>query len=111
MSRPYPRGAVVVGPDLVGPRNRRPYVLVSTEDHPFYGEEYTAVPVTSTSRKAAIELTDRRFLEGGLPKRSFAVPWNLVTLKHTVLSVHAGTLSEVTIESIVDEIVRYLRPE
>lgn len=109
MSRPYPRGAVVVAPDLVGPRTKRPYVLVTTTAHPFYGEEYTAVPVSTTPREAAVELSGECFSEGDLPRRSFAGPWNVVTLKHAAISMHAGTLTEATVEALVDEIVRYLR--
>lgn len=111
MSRPYPRGAVVVGPDLVGPRNKRPYVLLSDDLHPFYGEEYTAVPVSTTPRELAVELSEECFGEGGLPRRSFAGPWNVVTLKHAMLSKHTGTLTEATIEQLIDEAVRYLRGE
>lgn len=111
MSRPYPRGAVVVAPDMVGPRNKRPYILITTEAHPFYGEEYTAIPVSTTPRETAVELTDERFSEGELPQRSFASPWNVVTLKHAVISMHAGTLTEATVETLVDETMRYLRGE
>jgi len=104
VSRPYPRGAVVVGP-----RNRRPYLLISTDDHPFYGEEYSAVPVTSTPRRGGLELTDDRLREGELPVRSFAIPWNVVTLKHNLLSVHVGTATETATESLVERVIRYIR--
>ncbi|WP_394741861.1 hypothetical protein [Natronococcus roseus] len=111
MSDPFPRGAVVVSADLVGPRSKRPFVLVSTEAHPFYGEEYTAIPLTTTPRSAAVELTDGRFLEGELPRRSYATPWNIATLKHEAISTHAGTLTEEATERLVERAIEYLRGE
>jgi len=109
MSDPFPRGAVVVSADLVGPRSKRPFVLVSTEAHPFYGEEYTAIPLTTTPRPGAFELTDDRFLEGGLPRQSYATPWNIATLKHETVSTHVGTLTEGATEALVEQAIDYLR--
>ena len=48
----------------------RPYVVLSDEHHPFYGEEYLVAGVTTTERDGAIELTPDTWAEGGAPKRS-----------------------------------------
>ncbi|AGB38706.1 mRNA interferase PemK [Natronococcus occultus] len=111
MNEPFPRGAVVVSGDLVGSRSKRPFVLISTEAHPFYGEEYTAIPLTTTSRSAAFELTETRFREGGLPRRSYALPWNIATLKHEGVSTHAGTLTQEATETLVEQAIGYLRED
>jgi mRNA-degrading endonuclease toxin of MazEF toxin-antitoxin module len=109
MSQPYPREAVIICPDRVGPRQMRPFVQVSTAAHPFYGEEYTAIPLTTTLRPMAFEIADEYFVKRGLPRQSYASPWNVVTLKHEAISKHIATLSEEAIDSVVDRAIGFLR--
>lgn len=52
----YNRGAVVKGPDLLGPHTYRPYVCLSMDDPPFREEEAVYAVVTTTRRSAAIPL-------------------------------------------------------
>jgi mRNA interferase MazF len=65
--RQYTRGAVVKGPDLLGPHSHRPYVCLSTASPPFRDEEAVYTAVTTTRRSEAIPLTDEDFI------RSFVI--------------------------------------
>jgi hypothetical protein len=53
---PYRRGDVVWHPAPFRDGGR-PYVVLSDDDHPFYGEEYIVVGVTTTERERAVALT------------------------------------------------------
>lgn len=77
------RGAVVEYPPLFAfDSYPRPYLVVSGAEHPFYGEEYVALAITTTAIDAAMPVPDEAWIRGGLPKRSFVKPWQPTLLKH-----------------------------
>lgn len=86
-------------------------MLIASDGHPFYGEEYTAIPLTTTPRANAVEVLEEHFVEGRLPRRSYATPRNVVTLKHGSITKHAGTISEETVEQLIDRAVAFLRDD
>ena len=51
----YPQGAIVAAEDPFGNNPKRPYMVLSNEHVPFYGQEYIAVVVTTTGRPEAVE--------------------------------------------------------
>lgn len=110
-STTYSRGAVVKGPDLFGSSTFRPWVLVSTRDHPFSGEEGLWVAVTTTSRSQAIPLGDDDFESGGLPKTSFASPWNVTTIKLADMGVVEGMLDADVTDRIAETAATYMGVE
>jgi mRNA-degrading endonuclease toxin of MazEF toxin-antitoxin module len=96
----YHRGAVVKGPDLLGPHPHRPYVCLSTDDPPFRDEEAVYAVVTTTRRSAAIPLASADFTTGGLPRDSYVNPWVLVTIKHADIQDIEGQLADDTVNKI-----------
>ena len=76
------RGDVVeAGDPFDESKPTRPFVIVNTEAHPFDGEQYVALTLTTrTWYEETIPLTDEDVLEGGMPKRSYLVPWGVVSL-------------------------------
>jgi mRNA-degrading endonuclease toxin of MazEF toxin-antitoxin module len=104
----YARGAVVKGPDLLGPHEHRPYVCLSTADPPFRNEEAVYAAVTTTHRSTAIPLAAPDFTSGGLPRESYVNPWVLVTIKQTDIQAIEGRLSEDTVDKIAREAATYL---
>ncbi len=104
----YGQGAVVVGIDPFGRGSRRPYLLVSNENHPFHGQEYVATVVTTTPRDEAVPLSE--FTEGGLPKESYASPWALVTLKNRYLTKRVASVPDETLGAVVRSAMSYLEP-
>lgn len=101
-NRHYPRGAVVKGPDLLGPHQYRPYVCLSTDTPPFRDEEAVYAVVTTTRRADAIALASDDFSSGSLPRESYVNPWVLVTINHADIQQREGQLEK----EVVDEIAR-----
>jgi hypothetical protein len=59
----------------------RPYLIASGGAHPFHGEEYVGLAITTTDLDPAM-LIDDAWVHGSLPKRSFIKPWQPTLLKH-----------------------------
>ena len=106
--RYYSRGAVVKGPDLLGPHGHRPYVCLSTDSPPFRDEEAVYTAVTTTRRSVAVPLTDTDFVSGSLPQESYVNPWILVTIKHADIDGIEGQLLEDTVDTIAEEAADYI---
>ncbi len=100
---------MVVGPDFIGGNSKRPFVVISNEDHPFSHEECLVVLVTTTERSEAIPLPDKKFSEGKLPKESFASPWTVTTMKKNVLQEKIGSLKENTVDNISNQVEEYIK--
>ena len=84
----YDRGSVVVASDPFGNTPRRPYLVLSNKTHPFAGEQYIAIGITTKEYDESIPLAGT-FLEGGLNHESFLSPWAVVSLldSHTERTV------------------------
>jgi mRNA-degrading endonuclease toxin of MazEF toxin-antitoxin module len=102
---PYGRGDVVwhSAPFRDG---GRPYVVLSDDDHPFYGEEYVVVGVTTTERERAVALPPDTWAEGGAPKPSWASPWYVLTLKHATITDRLGRLTSDVTDRISTSVAR-----
>lgn len=105
--RPFSRGHVVWHDGLFRDAGR-PWIVLSDHRHPFHGEEYLVAGVTTTERDGAIPLPDGAWAVGGLPRRSFASPWFLSTLKHARIDRGVGALTDGAVGEIVAEAARYL---
>jgi len=104
----FDRGHVVWHDGLFR-QSGRPWLVVSTDDHPFHGEEYLVTALTTTERADAIELADDGWDVGGLPRTSYVSPWFLTTLKHADVDRGVGELADATLNSVLEEITGYLR--
>ncbi|TQQ83528.1 hypothetical protein EGH24_01685 [Halonotius terrestris] len=104
----YERGTVVKGPDLFADYDYRPYVCLSDDSHPFSDEEALYVAITTTSRDAAIPLTDEDFAAGGLPRESYVNPWTVVSIRHADITAEEGRLVAAATEEIASEAAGYL---
>lgn len=100
----YHRGEVVKGPDLLGPHRHRPYILISTTEHPFHGKEGIWVVVTTTERSQAIPLSEEAFESGGLERESYASPWNVVTIKSADMDGVEGRLEDSVVDRIAEAV-------
>lgn len=86
----------------------RPWLVVSDEEHPFHGEEYLVVGITTTERDDAFELRDDDWTVGGLPRQSYVSPWFVTTIKHASISRGVGELDPSLVDEIVTEVARHL---
>lgn len=107
-TQPYPRGAVVKGPDLFGSHEHRPYVCLSTDDPPFRDQEAVYAVVTTTRRSEAIPLAETDFATGGLPRESYVNPWVLVTIKHADIRGIEAQLTDSTVDKVAREAATHI---
>ncbi|NGM70292.1 type II toxin-antitoxin system PemK/MazF family toxin [Natronolimnobius sp. AArcel1] len=107
----YERGDVVeAGDPFNEEKTSRPFVILNTDAHPFDGEQYVAVTFTTqTWYDETIPVTNDDFLEGGLPKQSFLVPWGVVSLPHSDIREWFGRIDSGPLDETVDQLVTYLR--
>ena len=78
----HDRGVIVVADDPFGETPRRPYLIVSGNDHPFAGEQYIALGITTKEYSASLSLADA-FETGTLTRPSSVSPWAVVSLLAT----------------------------
>lgn len=104
----YSRGHVVWHDGLFR-QSGRPWLVVSTDAHPFHGEEYVVAGLTTTERSEAVELTEEAWAVGGLPRTSYVSPWFLTTLKHADIERGVGEITEDTAKEILQEVRSYLQ--
>jgi len=65
----FPQGAIVIAEDPFGNTPKRPYLILSNDQLPFYDQKYFAVGITTSGRTEAIELTTYSVESGRLPRR------------------------------------------
>ncbi|MDQ2051168.1 hypothetical protein RBH26_11820 [Natronolimnohabitans sp. A-GB9] len=74
------------------------------------GEQYIAVTLTTrTWHDETIPLSEDDFIDGGLPKRSFFVPWGVVSLSHGDILDWFGRVEHAPLDQVVDRLTGYLR--
>ena len=103
----FDRGHVVWHDGLFKMR-ARPWFVLSTDTHPFHGEEYLVAGVTTTERASAVELADTAWATGGLPNRSYVSPWFVTTLKHADIDQGIGAVTDDVCVTILDAVWDYL---
>ena len=103
------QGDVILGPDFIGGNNRRPFLVISNDEHPFNNEECLVVLITTTERDEAVPLPEEKFESGKLPKESYSSPWTITTLKTNVIEKKIGELNSQTVEEIADKVTEYIQ--
>lgn len=58
MVRKLQRGTVVLASDPYNDRGRRPFVIISTDDYPFYPNGYLGVPLTRRDKHNTVEIRE-----------------------------------------------------
>ena len=103
------RGAVIEFPALFESYSR-PYLIVSDESHPFHGNEYIGVAITTTAMEPAVPIKDDSWVRGGLPKKSFIKPWQPTLLKHEDIHDAFGVLEPRIVDRVADELASMIGP-
>lgn len=103
----YTRGHVLWAVDAFG-RAKRPWVILSNEKHPYHGDEYIAVPVTTSEHPRAIALSDDVWDTGGTPRDSWTKPWNVTLIEHADILAFQGRLTETATDGIRKAVIHYL---
>ncbi|RBI58617.1 hypothetical protein DMJ13_26175 [halophilic archaeon] len=103
----YDRGVVVVAADPFGNTPRRPYLIVSGDGHPFAGEQYIALGITSKEYANSLPLTDA-FETGALSQDSFVSPWAVVSLMDIDIDRAVARLNEEFVTTAVEQMAGYV---
>ncbi|MDQ2072366.1 hypothetical protein RBH20_07445 [Haloarcula sp. H-GB4] len=96
----YRRGTVVVAGDPSGDTPHRPYLIVSDESHPFAGEQYIAVGISTKEYDESISLADA-FVEGRLDRESFVAPWAVISLRNNNIEQAVARVTDSVTERAV----------
>lgn len=108
-NNPYQRADVVAHPaPFKSPPNKRYFAILSDDSHPFHGEEYAVVALTSTKRPEAIEITDSDWRYGAPSGDSYASPWYVFTIKHADISAPQGSITDAMADTIASETATYI---
>lgn len=107
----YERGDIVeAGDPFTESKPSRPFLLVNTAAHPFHGEQYVALSLTTkTWYEETIPLSEADFLDGGVPKESSIVPWGVASPAHADITEWFGRVTGETVDQAVEQFVGYLR--
>lgn len=100
----YAQGSVVLAPATFK-GGVRPYLVVSNDRRPFYGDRYTVAVVTSTERDPAVPITEGALEEGELKTYpSYASPWSLHVFPDGEIRKRVAQVDRETMEAVADRI-------
>jgi hypothetical protein len=103
----YERGTIVVASDPFGNTPRRPYLLVSDETHPFTGEQYIAVGISTKAYDESIPLADS-FTSGELTRESFVSPWAVVSLLESDIERAVAQVETPVTDEVIKQLTAYV---
>lgn len=84
----------------------RPFLILSDSSHPFYGDEYAVVGLTTKNRPTAVIL-DTQSWEVGAPRRdSFASPWYIFTIKYIDIIRPKGALTRQATDNVAHRVAK-----
>lgn len=107
----FRRCDIVYGADLFkGDEYVRLWLVVSNDSHPFHGEQYVVLALTTkTWNDNTIPIDGAAWAEGGTPQSSSIVPWSVETIEHSDIEHWQGTLAEPTVDEAVTALIGYVR--
>lgn len=101
------RGTVVVAADPFGHTPRRPYLLLSDDSHPFAGEQYVALGITTKEYGESLRIGDA-FERGELSRTSFVSPWAAVSLAEADIERAVARLSDAFTDRCAERLTEYV---
>lgn len=109
----FERGNVVYGADpFKGSDYSRPWLVISNATHPFQGEQYVVLALTTkTWHSDLLPIAESQWTEGGTPEDSSIIPWSIETLEHADIDHWQGTIAAPVVSDAVDEFVMFVRAE
>lgn len=105
------RGDVVrsTDPFKLGEERQRPWLITNNESHPFDGEQFLAVAISTKEYEDSIALDPDVWTVGGVPRESFVSPWAVHSPRNEDLVAWQGRVTEEFVDRVADELVAYLR--
>lgn len=108
---PYPHGAVVLRTDPYKP-GKRPFLVVSDDTRPYYGDDYTLALMTSQyhSRTIMVEQTDVR--DGRFKTYpSYVKSWALHETEHETIDRQVARVSDERLRRVADAARDLMHPD
>lgn len=87
----------------------RPWVIVSTDTHPFADTECIAVAMTTQQHAEGIPVPDDAWIRGGSNKQAYISPWYVTTIKHRDCDRQQGALEDELIAEAIEQLHAYTR--
>lgn len=90
----------------------RPWLIISNEQHPFHGEQYVVLALTTrTWHDGFVRISEDEWIEGGTPKSSSVVPWGVETIERGDIEFRQGRVESNLVDQTVSELTDYLQSE
>jgi hypothetical protein len=107
------RGDVVRSSDpfRLGRDSQRPWLVVSTDRHPFADEQCIAVAVSTKEYPDSLSLTDAPWDVGGVPEQSFVSPWAVHSPRGEDVVAWQGLVASSFVDRVLDRFERYVRTD
>jgi mRNA-degrading endonuclease toxin of MazEF toxin-antitoxin module len=105
------RGDVVRSSDpfKLGDDRQRPWLIVSNDSHPFDGEQYIAVAISTKKYDDSIPLSADVWEVGGVPRQSFVSPWAVHSPRSEDFVAWQGCVTNSFVNNVVEAVETYLR--
>jgi mRNA-degrading endonuclease toxin of MazEF toxin-antitoxin module len=106
----FERGDVLYGDDpFKGEEYARPWLVISNETHPYHGEQYVVLALTTrTWHDGVVEIPETAWLNGGTPAKSRIIPWSVETLEQEDVHHWQGSIDPGLVDRAVRDLVDYL---
>jgi mRNA-degrading endonuclease toxin of MazEF toxin-antitoxin module len=90
----------------------RPVMIVSNDERPYQGKQYTIAIVTTTERDDAVQLAGDDLTEGSLNvDPSFVNPWSVHEFEHAEIVRRIAQASDGVIRGVADGVARFTELE
>ena len=102
-------GDVIFGDDAFKQDGERPWLVVNNESHPFDGEQYVVMGLTTrTWYDDRVPLGEDDFVEGTAPRDSSVVPHAVTSLQPHLITEYVCRVSQEAVDNSVEVLVEYL---
>ena len=65
---------------------------------------------STTPHEEGVPIDESDWVEGGMPRESYASPWEAASPKHAALVRRQGRLEELFVQTVVDALKTYFEP-
>ncbi|WP_239640831.1 hypothetical protein [Haloferax sulfurifontis] len=105
------RGDVVRSSDpfKIGTGRQRPWLIVDNETHPFDGEQYIAVAISTKAYDDSLALSADVWETGGVPRAPYVSPWAVHSPRSEDFVAWQGRVTDAFVEQVVAKLETYLR--
>ena len=98
-----------VDPFKLGDDRQRPWLIVNNDSHPFGGEQFIAVAISTKEYGESIPLEPVVWTVGGVPQESFVSPWAVHSPRIEDIIAWQGRVTDEFVGDVVTALKTYLQ--